>query len=584
MTEEMEKKLRLAAARATRLKSARAQAEELLELKSRELYIVNKELEKAHKGLESDIQQATYELNVSNKRLQKSLNERSTFIGQMSHEVRTPLNAIAGLSEILLGTDLDDLQLDYIDTINSAARSLTVLINDMLDITKIEAGKINIIPVEVDSLRLHRNVVAMFDLEAKEKGLKLKLNLEASMPEKLKIDKGRYKQILSNLVSNAVRNTEKGEVIVSAGYIDSDVSNGSGMLTVKVQDTGVGIEKHQLKQIFNAYEQLGLPNKGVGLGLAICSQLTELMNGELSCQSEMNIGSTFELTIPVEQVNNQELKQSEELSPNSQGSQKLKILVAEDNPTNQKVIVAQLAQLSQKADIVNNGAEAISKLSNQSYDLVLLDILMPIMDGEETLKTIRNSSSRIASHYCIALTASSYEDQRDRLLSLGFDEFLSKPLSMSELSRTLTAVSKKMRHDNLKVINEPVTEFDISSSKTAQEFNLNNLKVQFGDAAEMIFTEIAPTFLEQSSNDFHLLKLALEQDRLEDIRKLSHSIKGAALSLGLTKLADYLEQIERKPDTVSVHDFFEKAENSWLSSAAEMEALLNRLKRQESNV
>ena len=584
MTLELEKKLKLASSRAARLKSARDQAEELLELKSRELYFANKELEKAHQGLENDIKQATYELEISNKRLQKSLNERSTFIGQMSHEVRTPLNAIAGLSEILLDTELDVIQLDYIDTINSAARSLTILINDMLEITKIEAGKVKIVPVKVDSFRLHRNVIAMFELEAQKKNLRLKLNLDESVPRFLRLDKGRYKQILGNLISNAIRNTEEGEVFVSVLYADNETLKDSGTLTLKVQDTGVGIKQDQLNRIFNAYEQLGLPDKGVGLGLSICSQFAKLMNGHLGCESEIGIGSVFELSIPVVVISYKEDEETEIVTSEKSELQKLKILVAEDNPTNQKVISAQLAQLSQVADIVNNGAEAISQLSEKSYDLVLLDILMPIMDGEETLKTIRNSNARIANHYCVALTASSYEDQRDRLINLGFDEFLSKPLSMSELLNTLTFVADRVGHERISIISDSPPEQDVLRPPTEDEFSLDGLKAQFGDAAEMFFMEIAPTFLEQSKNDFHLLKEAIEQDRVDGIRRISHSIKGAALSMGLSSLAGCLEKIEHKPDSASVHQLFEEAENLCLKSASMIEALVTRLKVEMVNV
>ena len=581
MTEDLEQKLTLAKARAARFKSACKQAESLLEEKSRELYAVNCDLERAHQDLEFDIQQATYELSVSNKRLQKALNERSTFIGQMSHEVRTPLNAIAGLSEILLGTDLDSTQLDYIDTINSAARSLTVLINDMLDITKIEAGKVKMLPVEIDSMRLHRNVVSMFKLDAKAKGLSLHLDIDKSMPDILLLDKGRYKQILSNLISNAIRNTEQGDIFVTSFFTEGTTSKDLGILTVKVQDTGVGIAEDQLSRIFNAYEQLGTPNKGVGLGLAICSQLTKLMEGELSCQSEIGVGSTFKLSIPVESYNRKDAEKTKKLNSVASPQKKLKILIAEDNPTNQKVITAQLAQLGQVADITNNGAEAISKLKDQSYDLVLLDIIMPIMDGEETLKAIRNASARIASHYCVALTASSYEDQRDRLINLGFDEFLSKPLGMSELSDTLMTVSMSLQQE-ISALSKVAANVKAAAELTS-EFDLIHLKTQFADAAEMVFMEIAPTFLEHTANDFKLLESAIEQDRTDKIQSLSHSIKGAALSLGLNDLASILEKIEHKPDDVSVHDVFSKAEEHWSTAESSVEVLLERLKREMAN-
>lgn len=579
MTEELQKKLQLATSRAIRLKSARDQAEALLEEKSRELYVANSDLEKAQKGLEFDIQQATYELKVSNQRLQKALNERSTFIGQMSHEVRTPLNAIEGLSEILLGTPLDATQMDYVDTINNAARSLTVLIDDMLDITKIEAGKVKVIPTAVDLIRLHKSVVSMFALEASTKGLDLQLEIDENLPEKLMLDKGRYRQILSNLISNAVRYTDQGHILVTtsfkktkAGEELDEVNNSipHGKLTVTVKDTGVGINEKQLKRIFNAYAQLGTSSKGVGLGLAICSQLSDLMKGNLSCQSEVGKGSVFELSLPVQIADLESRDDSQIAKPEKSVETKLKILIAEDNLTNQKVIKAQLAQLNQQADIVDNGAQAIAKLKEQSYDIVLLDILMPVMDGEQTIEAIRSSRPRIAQHYCVALTASSYQDQRERLLNLGFDEFLSKPLSLQNLSAVLGSITIADHQTTLETVKQ-------AKANPVNEFDLSYLREQFAEVAETIFMDIAPTFLDSSASDFGLLKAAIEQERIESIRKLSHSIKGAALSFGLTDLAGLLEHIEMQPDSIDVHGTFIRAETVWQTVSLEISALLERL-------
>jgi len=279
MGDDLKQKLALSQARTERLKMARAEAERLLEQKSRELFDANQKLENTQLQLKDDVKQATYELSVTNHRLQTALNERSAFIGQMSHEVRTPLNAIIGLSEILLTTKLDEIQSDYVDTINNGAKSLIVLLNDMLDITKIEAGRVDIDPQAEYAHRMHKNIVAMFDLEAKEKGLNLQLEIDKTVPQRVSIDKGRYKQIINNLISNAIKNTEQGDIVISASYQVDSISTGMGILKVKVADTGVGIAQDQIERIFNAYEQIGRPNQGVGLGLAICQQLSELMMG-----------------------------------------------------------------------------------------------------------------------------------------------------------------------------------------------------------------------------------------------------------------------------------------------------------------
>lgn len=548
MGDDLKQKLALSQARSERLKKARSEAENLLELKSRELFDVNQALEAAQLRLKDDVKQATYELSVSNKRLQTALNERSAFIGQMSHEVRTPLNAIIGLSEILLTTKLDDAQADYIDTINSGARSLIVLLNDMLDITKIEAGRVDINPQAEDTIRMHRNAVAMFEQEALSKGLNLELKINENVPASVSIDKGRYKQIINNLISNALKNTESGGVLVDVSYDAHVVSKNMGMLKVKVVDTGVGIAKDQIKRIFNAYEQIGRPNQGVGLGLAICQQLSELMMGKISCQSKPGRGSIFELELPVLALKDGPVTDVKNAASTHSALPTLRILIAEDNPTNQKVITAQLAQLGQQAEVTNNGAEAMTKLAENDYDVVILDILMPIMDGEETIKAIRAAKPSTAQHYCIALTASNYQDQKERLLNLGFDAFLSKPLSLDQLADALNDVPRtlwvKPSFGGAFMENQNIVEEAKQNS-----FDFTYLKTQFGDAHKEIFKEIAPTFLEHAYRELIDLKKFTDAGNAEKVKRTSHSMKGAASSIGLTHLANALLQIESNPDS-----------------------------------
>jgi len=395
--------LEVAQKRANRYKKAKVAAEELLEEKSRDLFEANRKLEKIQTGLKDDIAQATYELSISNQRLQKMLDEKSNFIGQMSHEVRTPLNAIVGLSEILQQTDIDEEQLDYLNTINDGANSLITLLNDMLEITKIEAGHVALNPEKVDISKVLKNTVSMYRQVANKKGLSLNLKISSNVPKAIDIDIGRYKQITNNLINNAVKNTEAGGIVIQLYYTPNTVSAGIGTLLTRVIDSGVGIEKSKLKSIFNAYEQIGQPMEGVGLGLSICQQLSELMMGEIVCTSTVGQGSIFESRLPTKQIE----ETVEDIADNNYGAlnelPELKILVAEDNPINQKVIIAQLAQLGLSADIFDNGRKAINQLKNESYDVLICDILMPVMDGEETIKTIRREDSGLSSQYCIAL-------------------------------------------------------------------------------------------------------------------------------------------------------------------------------------
>ena len=541
--------LELAKKRAARLKKACKTAEELLEHKSRELYDANEKLKAAQKNLKNDVAQTTYELSVTNKRLQTALDEKSNFIGQMSHEVRTPLNAIIGLSEILLRTKLDEAQHDYIKTINSGANSLIVLLNDMLDITKIEAGRVELKPEPVDMRSLLKNVVSMFKQTASQKGLSLNLKISSTLPSHLNIDQGRYKQIVNNLINNAVKNTHEGGIVIQVSYTADTIYKGVGTLMTRVIDSGVGIPADKLNTIFNAYEQLGQATQGVGLGLSICQQLSELMMGKITCKSKVDQGSIFEACLPAEQLSQSKVP----ISPGDNKTLKalplLKILVAEDNPTNQKVITAQLSQLGQKADITNNGQEAYEALQNGDYDVLICDILMPVMDGEQTIRKIRASNGDLAASYCIALTASSYQDQRDKLLDAGFDAFLSKPASLKQLADALSHVPYDLWMESPIVTPFNKTE-KTQTQAPNQEFDFAYLKTQFGDAYRMIFAEIAPSFIEHTYQEINDLEDNLQSGNTDQIKKLSHSMKGAASSIGLSDLANLLLQIENKPDGI----------------------------------
>ena len=561
MQYDIKEELALVKRRAARLKTACENAEKLLEEKSRELFEANQKLTESQKVLKNDVDQTAYELSVTNKRLQKALDEKSNLIGQVSHEVRTPLNAIVGLSEILLTTSLDKTQHDYINTINSGANSLIILLNDMLDITKIEAGRVELNPEPVEIRSALKNVVTMFRQTAAQKGLSLSLKVSSTIPASLNIDKGRYKQIINNLINNAVKNTNEGGIVIQVSYTADTIYKGVGTLKTRVIDSGIGIPSNKLKTIFNAYEQLAQTGEGVGLGLSICQQLCGLMMGKISCKSKVNQGSVFEVSLPAEQLTDTHETEKSSTTKPLKSLQPLKILVAEDNPTNQKVITAQLSQLGQRADITNNGQEAYDKLAQGHYDVLICDLLMPILDGEQTIRKIRSSNANIAGQYCIALTASNYQDQRTKLLDAGFDAFLSKPASLEQLADALSRVPYDLWLDSpiINPLESDKQKVDDNSDKKTFDFTF--LKTQFGEAYRSIFKEIAPSFLEHTYQELENLETYQGNANIEKIKKASHSMKGAASSIGLSELASLLSQIESKPSSLETANYIKKVRN-----------------------
>jgi signal transduction histidine kinase/AmiR/NasT family two-component response regulator/HPt (histidine-containing phosphotransfer) domain-containing protein len=553
MAKDINEKLELAERRAERYKQGRDAAERLLEHKSRELFLVNGKLQASKEGLLNKVNHATNKLSISNQRLKKALETKSNFLGQVSHEVRTPLNAIIGLSEILLETKLDDAQLDYMNTIHSGANSMMILIDDLLDITKIEAGRLDIKAEKNEVEVLLKNILGMFKLVAKNQGLKLDLIIDKSVPHTVSIDNGRYAQIVNNLISNAIKNTPSGRVFLEVSFRKSVEPHKSGALVTKVVDTGIGIEESQIERIFDAYEQVGRPTQGIGLGLSICKQLAELMGGSIHCESKLNSGTIFEVELPVEVSAYRQLDKDTPVAPQFSALPPLKILVAEDNPTNQKVLTAQLAQLGQSAQIVGNGAEALELLSDQQFDVIFLDIQMPILGGEETLLAIRNSQNIVNSQYCIALTASAHSNQREHFIELGFDAFLSKPLGLYELSKALESVPESFSMVTSAEVS--FTEWESVADVFQEEgakFDFSYLKSQFGESYSAIFKEIAPTFIIHAYKDLEALIVHSDDGSADQIRRVSHSMKGAASSIGLTDLANILLKIETEAESTDV--------------------------------
>ncbi len=460
------------------------------------------------KHTRDQLKKALKELVESRDAALKSAQVKSQFLAKMSHEIRTPMNGVLGMTELLLQTPLNSQQIDYVQILRNSANNLSVIIDEILDYSKLESGKMRLDYEEFELKTILADITKFFQSQIINKDLSLSLIYDESIPQRVIGDFHKIKQILTNLIGNAIKFTESGQIQVivtkvSGLYgrkINSEIFNKNQVFSDKkyqnrcqlrfeVKDTGIGIRPEDQAQIFKSFFQAeSSPNKhyaGTGLGLAICEQLVQLMNGKIGVESEFGKGSKFWFTIDLEFVppelaagnlndfnglKTNPITDNQQTETERKSLESLKILVVEDTRINQKVIQQQLKRLGCTADCVNNGQEALYQLDAADYDLILMDCQMPVLDGYAATKMIRereqraqaamgsqsgadalsgatpnspSSNHRSGGSYpksrivVIGLTAYAMKGDREKCLAAGMDDYLSKPVSINDLSAML---------------------------------------------------------------------------------------------------------------------------------------------------
>ena len=520
------------------------------------------------------ILKATQLARVEEQRALAASEAMSNFLANMSHEIRTPINAVLGMNEMILRECEDKRIIEYARTIEGSGQTLLSLINDILDFSKIETGNMDIVEGEYNLSSVIGSVIEMIQLKMKQKELKLIVNVDPTTPEHLFGDEMRLRQIMINILNNAVKYTMEGNVTLLISYRNFEV--GRVTLIITVQDTGVGIKEEELDKLFEKFQRLDQENnrtiEGSGLGLSIVSRLLELMGGEIEVESTYGSGSKFTILLPQKTVGSEKVgdfrkkvaKAKEEKPKYHENFQapNAKILVVDDTEMNLVVVRELLKKTKLQIAEARSGQECLDMVQKEKYDVIFLDYRMPVMDGIETLRRFRELPDNLnARTPVVALTANAISGARERFLKAGFDDYMTKPIQGERLEEMLLMYLSADKIEQIKTdLSDEEKENILKQNEVDADEDENGLNMEQGIAncgSQEIYQTVFKAFRGDIASRIATLKKAFEEEDWERYGVEVHAIKSSARIIGAITLSELAKDLEQAADEQNI-DFIQE--------------------------